>query len=621
MEPEQPENIWELGGRTELPNGHDGSSLTPRGFLDLSFRVRRNERHQKAGQIVCASVGAEIVCLFVDITSSLTILGIHDERHGVQPSTRKRIRSSTRLKTILDTNLPELNPSCICLDSEISCGSLLCIVGTYQPSIEVFEIDVKNKRMDHVYALKDAEYGMLFPKGENQDINIHKVDRQPVPEDIKIIGHDDKKVTTLLVAFRDGCLGEFIFDKIEKEIRPMNFFHVGALPVTLEVIRKDLLLATSNRSFLFKLKPNDSLLTAVRDVQEIQLPSHVRNCTVLTFPSDMPLWKESEDDRVLELPAILEELKNDVRLRYLFVYVDMDGMLRIAGIQKQVKSISIGHPIEKLIRIPNCHHLIAVSKANGLFFVDMEKERVCCRFRLNSNEVITAACLWPSNRVSRSSSLSNGFRGRTQTEGLSELQSERGFVSRMSEDRLQKYMKTIRGMAAAFSCCHVFGSCPSTESSPRIQELRMSRSEETKSNEFRLVIGTGVQTNSSISESTRRGSLRLLRIHACFDAKFENWTIESSAYLKLPDPVGAIADLDSKTLMVTIGSRIVPYRIASSKWEKSEGWVMTRDPVTSLSICDGTMATGDKFNGVVIYEHVGNRGILASDHLRVSFSK
>ena len=165
-------------------------------------------------------------------------------------------------------------------------------------------------------------------------------------------------------------------------------------------------------------------------------------------------------------------------------------------------------------------------------------------------------------------------------------------------------MKTVRGMAAALTCCRSFTSCPSDVSTPRCPEGDLLPSWPVfTADTILLAVGTGKETCSDVSlEAVERGTLRLLRIKISEEDHGLQSRMSQLAFRRLPDPVSCLAPFNESVLMVGVGSRLVPYHIHNGRWEKSPNWLPIRDPATAIHVCRSTVATGDDFNSVILYK-------------------
>ena len=170
--------------------------------------------------------------------------------------------------------------------------------------------------------------------------------------------------------------------------------------------------------------------------------------------------------------------------------------------------------------------------------------------------------------------------------------------------RLRNYMKTVRGMAAALTCCRSLVSCSSDASTPRCTEGDLLPSwPNFAADTILLAVGTGKQSSSDVSlEAVERGALRLLRIKISEEGEGLRSQTSQLAFRRLPDPVSCLAPFNESTLMVGVGSRLVPYQIHNGRWEKSPNWLPIRDPATAIHVCHSTVATGDDFNSVILYK-------------------
>ena len=404
---EGPESIWYSTAQRDLPNGHDGSSLTPRGFLDLTFWGRKPEKNTRLEHIMCAAAFDEAVCLFSSTTSSLILLELEDVlQHGLSHQPRKRSRSTVRLKTLLSAETEDMHPSCMILTVDGTTGKMLCIMGTYSSSIEVFLLCTSKKSCWHLWSIKGEDlYDGSQLNIECSALDATRFDRQelPVPESIVVMGHSDKQCTPcLLVGFRNGVLGEYSVHEGWKGASMRRMMQVGVLPVHLEQIRPDLVLAYSNRSFLLRMnvpRPSTSITCCcqIGTIKQINLPSHIKCCTVLTTASDLMLWREDEKKSAIELPEILEYCCNGERMRYLFVYADVNGMLHMANIPRQIQSITTDQPIEKLIQLPRRHQILGISKLSGIYLIDIRQRTLHLCYKAKPEEFVSAASLWSTS--------------------------------------------------------------------------------------------------------------------------------------------------------------------------------------------------------------------------------
>ena len=400
---EGPESIWCSTAQRDLPNGHDGSSLTPRGFLDLTFWGRKPEKNTRLEHIMCAAAFDEAVCLFSSTTSSLILLELEDVlQHGLSHQPRKRGRSTVRLRTLMTAETEDLHPSCMILTVDGTTGKMLCVVGTYSSTIEVFHLCANKKSCWHLWSIKGEDlYDGSQLDVECSAFDATRFDRQelPVPESIVVMGHSDKHSTPcLLVGFRNGVLGEYRVHEGWQGASMRRMMQVGVLPVHLEQIRPDLVLAYSNRSFLLRMKvprPTTSITSCrIETIKQINLPSHIKCCTVLTTASDLMLWREDEKKSAIELPEILEYCCNGERMRYLFVYADVNGMLHMANIPRQIQSITTDQPIEKLIQLPRRHQILGISKISGIYLIDIKQRTLQLCYTAKQEESVLAVSLW-----------------------------------------------------------------------------------------------------------------------------------------------------------------------------------------------------------------------------------